>query len=51
MLGDGFDFLKFPKLSKISYFRIRLGVYRIRVITTLTVVDSGSPRLRINKSG
>ena len=41
----------FPKLPKTHNFWPTLAFYRIRSVTTLTVVDSGPPWLHITEKG
>ena len=44
-------FLNVSKCQKTGYFWIRFSVFENYAETTLRVVESGSPRLRITKSG
>ena len=41
----------FQSAPKYAIFESILAFYTIRAVTTLTMVDYGSPRLRITKSG
>ena len=51
VLVSKLDLLRFLKWPKTAFFGYVLAFYSIRAVTTLTVVDCGSPRLRITKCG